>query len=79
MCEWTVCFQMNQSVIDPEFVARIEAVAEEFGVSIDSKSWPAQIETDSSTNLDNEKKTSNTDWKFRLDDFRKRVGHYQKR
>lgn len=36
---------MNQSVIDPEFVARIEAVAEEFGVSIDSKSWLSAGET----------------------------------
>lgn len=33
-----VCFQTNQPTIDPEFVARIEAVVEEFGFSIEPQS-----------------------------------------
>jgi len=77
MSEWTTHFQTDKPTIDPEFLARIGTVAEEFGVAIDPKTRQAIEEATQRRKRNQEELTRKTDWKHRLEAFREQVGPIQ--
>ncbi|MEW6238334.1 MAG: hypothetical protein AB1656_23360 [Candidatus Omnitrophota bacterium] len=77
MNELTVHFTAHNHPIDPEFLARLGTVAEEYGVSIDPQTRQAIEEAARKRKRSVKEFIRKADWKHRLEDFREQVGPIQ--